>query len=58
MNIEGIDNTEMFLYDTQGRMVWEGKNVHQIQMQYLSEGIYHLSIKTDSGFLMKKVVKE
>jgi hypothetical protein len=58
LNIDGIDNTEMFLYDTQGRMVWEGKNVHRIQMQYLSEGIYHLSIKTDAGFLMKKIVKE
>ncbi len=58
LNIEGIENTEMFLYDAQGRMVWEGINVHQIQMQYLSEGIYHLSIKTNSGFLMKKIVKE
>jgi hypothetical protein len=58
LNIEGIDNTEMLLFDAQGRMVWEGENVQQIQMQYLSEGIYHLSIKTDAGFLMKKIVKE
>jgi hypothetical protein len=58
LNIDGIDNTEMLLYDSQGRMVWKGKNVQQIQMQHLSEGIYHLSIKTDAGLLMKKIVKE
>ncbi len=58
LNIEGIDNTEMLLYDALGRIVWQGENVQQIQMQHLSEGIYHLSIKTDAGFLMKKIVKE
>jgi hypothetical protein len=48
----------MILYDAQGRLVWEGENVQQIQMQHLSEGIYNLSIKTDAGLLMKKIVKE
>jgi hypothetical protein len=58
LNYEGPTCNKMILYDAQGRLVWEGENVQQIQMQHLSEGIYNLSIKTDAGLLMKKIVKE
>jgi hypothetical protein len=55
---DGVNVTEVRLYDIDGRKVLQCSAVQEIDLSALQHGIYLLKIETDKGVLTKKIIKE
>ena len=58
INIEGIDDFKVIIYDIVGRTIFKGSNMRTINLQNLSSGVYFIKLESDNKIKTSKIIKK
>ncbi len=58
INIEGIDDFKVIIYDIVGKTIFKGSNTRIINTQKLSSGVYFIKLESDNKIKTSKIIKK